>query len=155
MKNFNILYDEEKTNFAESRRREVAKDKARLIEAMKEHFVIDSFADVNEQGRIYYKSLLESMWDPKTGINQKGIDFINEGKIVMTKETPKDQVKTFFQNSIKSDVDKIIACVLNGKECPVLSKAKEAVSVAKPKVAELKAWTEEMICAYMHKSLKI
>lgn len=87
----------------ESNAQRISREHALIVESIKTEFGITDFNKENESVKKSIRSLILEMWNPKTGITEKGLSFVNEGALTLTPESTSQQVASYIRKQIMGD----------------------------------------------------
>ena len=157
MKSFDNVYNKSKKQIINEQQKSYASDKAKLIATIKHEYGVQDFNSVSESERESYKSMIDEMWNPNTGINEKGIKFINESAAVLTEKSTDEQIEKFFKKEIKANAEKIVKCLVGCGECNCPSEVKaniEASTKRKLSNKTAKNWMYSVITDFVGSKIK-
>jgi len=130
MKSFDTVYAQSQNQFNADRRAVIDREKATLVQAIKESFVIDDFRSLSESEQKGYRDMINEMWDVNNGLNEKGRAFIAEGKAPLTKESTPEQIQKYITREIKLHLDAWMPCIIAENTCEGLVSLKNDVDAA-------------------------
>lgn len=127
-----------------------------LVNAIKREYGISDFSTLSESEKQAARKLITEMWSPKTGLNKAGMDFINEGKRVLKKESTLEQVRHEFGRRVLLLLNNKFASspLFNASDAHNLAEIMDEIkssikgSDVKP---DFKMWFYETMCAYVNK----
>ena len=157
MKSFDKVLHSSEKDVINEQQKAFAADKARLIASIKHEYGLQDFNSISESDKESYKAMINEMWSPKTGLNEKGLKFINESAAVLTEKSTDEQIEKFAKKEIKACADHIIQSMMMGKECKCLVNLKKTVEEnTKKKMSNkvLKQWIYDVICPYVGAKIK-
>ena len=157
MKSFENVYNTSKNVAINEQQKMFAADKAKLIAAIKHEYAVKDFNTLSENERMSYKSMLNEMWNPNTGITKKGIEFLNESKAVLTEKSTDEQIEKFFKKEFKVCAEIFINSVINGNGCECCKEIKEKIEEnTKKKLSNkvTKQWVYAVCCDYIGSKIK-
>ena len=159
MKNFSTAYNASKKEVKANNRLLAEQEHAQIVAAVKKAYSINSFANLSEAERASYKSMMNEMWKPETGLTDKGKRFLKEAVAPLTKDSTPEQIKKEFQRSIKADVkDYVIALGTENSNWENWNKIKARIEADIHKKLSLKAcrrWTYQVVDEYIRKQLSV
>ena len=141
MKSYNSVYKKEREISLNEHKAAVTNDRARLIAAMKHEYGINDFASLNETEKAMYKTAISEMWSPETGLNEKGIAFINEAMKPLTSASTPEMIDKYIKKNLENHAEEIFKDLANNKnpECLTIIKNEVEKSTGKKiKVSEYK-----------------
>lgn len=157
MKTFDRVLDKQKNIAVNEQAKAATADKARLIAAIKHEYGFADFNSLKESEKESYKAMINEMWNSSTGLNEKGVAFINESAAVLTDKSTDEQIEKFCKKEIKACADHIVNCMIMGKECKCLINLKKNVEEGtKKKMSNkvLKQWIYDVICPWIGAKIK-
>jgi hypothetical protein len=157
MKSFENVYNNSKNVAINEQQKAATADKARLIAAIKHEYGVKDFNSVREAEKASYKAMLNEMWNASTGLNEKGLAFINESAAVLTEKSTDEQIEKFYKKEVKANVDVILSCLCSGKESKVLIDIKHKVDEGtKKKLSNkfAKQWAYDILAKELGNRLK-
>lgn len=127
-----------------------------LVNAIKREYGISDFSTLSESEKQAARKLITEMWSPKTGLNKAGMDFINEGKRTLKKESTLEQVRHEFGRRVLLLLNNKFASspLFNASDAHNLAEIMDEIknsikgSEVKP---DFKMWFYETMCAYVNK----
>lgn len=156
MRNFSKVYNSSKEISNIEKKNKIEREHLMILEAIKNEYMIDKFGSLNESDKQSYKSLILEMWDPKSGITKKGLDFLNESKLILTDKSTDDQIKKYFIKSVKIRIHEIMnnlsradITIIN----PLLNEIKEMTG-KKVSNKDAKQWIYEVVCKHIGDIIK-
>ena len=157
MKSFEKVYNTSKNVVLNEQQKNFAADKARLLAAIKHEYGVKDFNSLSEAEKSSYKSMLNEMWNPSTGITDKGLAFINESKAVLTEKSTDEQIEKYFKKEFKACVENAVQCMATGKDCTCGKEIKAKVEEdTKKKLSNkvAKQWMYAVCCDYIGSKIK-
>lgn len=158
MKAYNEVYRGNKKAAQDSARRLYEQQRIKLVNAVKVDMGVNDFDVLSESERNYCRSLIREMWSPETGINQKGLAFLNEGKTILTKDAPEEQIQKKFEKMVSENLATIMSAVVLGENGGVeIGKIKSAIEAeikGKLSSAKCKAWTYNVLSKQLQRKVK-
>lgn len=157
MKSFDSVYNISKKIAINEQQRIATSEKARLIAAIKHEYGVKDFNSLKESEKSSYKAMIDEMWNASTGLNEKGIAFINESAAILTEKSTDEQIEKFFKKEIKANVDCAVECLVSGKECKcVIDIKKKVEEYTKKKLSNkvAKQWMFDVLCNYIGSKVK-
>jgi hypothetical protein len=157
MKTFDRVLDKQKNIAVNEQVKAATADKARLIAAIKHEYGFTDFNSLKESEKESYKAMINEMWNSSTGLNEKGLAFINESAAVLTDKSTDEQIEKFCKKEIKACAEHIVNCMVMGKECKCLINLKKTVEDGtKKKMSNkvLKQWIYDVICPWVGAKIK-
>ena len=157
MKSFDSVYNNSKNVAINEQQRLATADKARLIAAIKHEYGVKDFNALTESEKASYKAMIDEMWDSYTGLNDKGVAFINESAAVLTEKSTDEQIEKFFKKEVKANVECVANCLISGKDCKCVFELKKNVEEStKKKLSNkvAKQWIFDVLCNYIGSKVK-
>ena len=156
MKDFSKVYNISKEIVNAEKQNRINSEHKMILEAIKHEYMVDKFGSLNESEQASYKALILEMWNPKEGLTKKGLEFLNESKTILTDKSTDDQIKKYFVNAIKAQINDIMndlsradIVVIN----PLLKDIKEFTG-KKVSNKDAKQWTYEVVCKFVGDKIK-
>lgn len=81
MKSFSNVCELNNKKLNESKKVDIDNQRVKLVTTIKKLYGISNFNALSESEKSTYKSIINEMWSPITGLNTKGLKFINEGEL--------------------------------------------------------------------------
>ena len=108
MRKFSEVYNSSKKVVNEQKRAEADKDRIQLLKAIRRTYGISDFNSLSESEKTEYRNLILEMWDKTEGLNEKGINFINESEIVLNNETSNPNFMKYAAMEFSNNLSKYI-----------------------------------------------
>ena len=108
MRKFSEVYNSSKKVVNEQKRAEADKDRIQLLKAIRRTYGISDFNSLSESEKTEYRNLILEMWDKTEGLNEKGINFINESEIVLNNETSNPNIMKYAAMEFSNNLSKYI-----------------------------------------------
>lgn len=108
MRKFSEVYNSSKKVVNEQKRAEADKDRIQLLKAIRRTYGISDFNSLSESEKTEYRNLILEMWDKTEGLNEKGINFINESEIVLNNETSNPNIMKYEAMEFSNNLSKYI-----------------------------------------------
>lgn len=108
MRKFSEVYNSSKKVVNEQKRAEADKDRIQLLKAIRRTYGISDFNSLSESEKTEYRNLILEMWDKTEGLNEKGINFINESEIVLNNETSNPNIMKYVAMEFSNNLSKYI-----------------------------------------------
>ena len=99
-----------------------------MVNVLKENYAIDGKIDdlPKEEKEKMLKRLLE-YWNPKTGINERGIKLIQESIIVLSENSTPDDVRAYIRKRAYRNAQQMIECFRAGRQDLIVESFNEEI----------------------------
>lgn len=157
MKSFNTVSKKQENNMLAEQQIVRDNDRARIVAAIKKEFGVNDFSKISEAERTSYKTMINEMWDRKTGITPAGVKFLNEAAIPLTKDSTPEQIEGYFKKKVKANAAKCVTALIAGKQCTLLSDLKSDVENKTGKKlsdTKCKKWVFDVCGRFLGESIK-
>ena len=136
MRNYNDVYNRSKKFTLDEKRERIDQERSQIVAAVKREFGINDFRSLRLSEQESYKAMIGKMWNVNEGITEYGKKFLNESAAPLTEKSTDEQIEKFFKREVKANVDNVMNCILNGRDCAVITKTKSTIeSSAKRKIS--------------------
>ena len=71
-----------------------------LVNAIKREYGISDFSTLSEGKKQAVRNLITEMWSPKTGLNKKGEDFIQNGNLPLNESSSPARIENAFKKGV-------------------------------------------------------
>ena len=111
MRTYNQVLNQSKKEVLEQRKAVFDKQKIAVVNVLKENYNIQCKMEElpKEEQEQMLKRLLE-YWNPKTGINEKGIKLIQENVIVLNEKSTADDIRLYIKKMAYRNLDQMVEC---------------------------------------------
>lgn len=153
MKSFSAAYHISRKETKDEKSAAILQEQAKLVAAMKHEFGINDFGKLTESEKKSYRSMLNEMWNRKTGLTQKGIKFLNEAVTPLTKDSTIEQIEKQFKKEIKADLIAIVATL--NSDSPSFSTADKTKKLIEEQIGrklpvkDCKQWVFDVVSKYV------
>ena len=98
MRTYNQVFNQSKKEVLDQRKAVFDKQKIAVVNVLKENYGIDGKIDdlSKKEKEKMLKRLLE-YWNPKTGINEKGVKLIQDSIIVLNENSTADDIRAYIR----------------------------------------------------------
>lgn len=127
MKSFSTVYNSKKAEAVNRHRESVDADHAKLVAAIKREYSINDFSTLSESKRDAFKRIINEMWDRENGLNDKGLEFVNEAFKPLTEVSSDEAVDNYIIKSVKPKAEEIFNDIASGKNCEFLATLKKNI----------------------------
>lgn len=153
MRNFKDVYNDNKSKVDENLKIVADKERVELLAAIREEYGVKNFNSLSESEKSQFKKLINEMWNPNTGLNERGRLLVNESKMTLSSESTPEQVQKFFSKAIKNDIGNFLLWLasdgVNGQSPIKVKKDIEAQVGKKIDSKVLKNMLFEILCGYL------
>lgn len=104
MRNFSEVYNSKLDKINESKRINADKQRLDLLSAIKREYGISSFNTLSESEKNVYTKMIHEMWDSVDGLNEKGLKFVNESEVSLSKESSKQEISKFVKQEFRKNL---------------------------------------------------
>lgn len=107
MKNYTEVYQASRAEVHDNRNKMYEAQKVALVNVLKENYNISGkVSDCNMDVKVELARKLQEFWSPKTGINQAGINFLNNNTLILTEKSTTADVREYIRRqTVKNIVD--------------------------------------------------
>ena len=113
MKKFKSALLESKNEVLEMRKKKVSKEHKLILESVKDEYNITDFSLLPKDKKQAMKSLILELWNPKTGITNKGIKFINESVTTLTPDSTGEDIKKYVNALVNKNINTFLQSIQN------------------------------------------
>lgn len=153
MRNFKDVYNDNKSKVDENLRIVADKERVELLGAIRQEYGVKDFKGLSESEKLQYKKLINEMWSPETGLNERGRMLVNESKMTLSDTSTPEQVQKYFTKVIKGDIANFLLWLasdgVNGQSPLKVKKEMEEQLGKKIDSKVLKNLLFEILCAYL------
>ena len=104
MRKFSEVYNSKLDKINESKRINADKQRLDLLSAIKREYGISSFNTLSESEKNVYTKMIHEMWDSVDGLNEKGLKFVNESEVSLSKESGKQEIIKFAEQEFRKNL---------------------------------------------------
>lgn len=153
MRNFKEVYTDNKNKLNESLRVVADKERVELLKAIRKEYGVKDFNKLTESEKNQYKNLINEMWTPSEGLNERGRQLVNESKMSLSSESTPEQIQKYFIKEVKSDINNYLLWLasdgVNGQSPIKVKKDIESQLGKKVNADVLKKALYEILCNYL------
>lgn len=153
MRNFKEVYTDNKNKLNESLRVVADKERVELLKAIRKEYGVKDFNKLTESEKNQYKNLINEMWTPSEGLNERGRQLVNESKMSLSSESTPEQIQKYFIKEVKSDINNYLLWLasdgVNGQSPIKVKKDIESQLGKKVNADVLKKTLYEILCNYL------
>ena len=113
MKKFKSALLESKNEVLEMRKKKVSKEHKLILESVKDEYNVTDFSLLPKDKKQAMKSLILEFWNPKTGITNKGIKFINESVTTLTPDSTGEDIKKYVNALVNKNINTFLQSIQN------------------------------------------
>lgn len=113
MKKFKSVLLESKNEVLEMRKKKVSKEHKLILESVKDEYNVTDFSLLPKDKKQAMKSLILEFWNPKTGITNKGIKFINESVTTLTPDSTGEDIKKYVNALVNKNINTFLQSIQN------------------------------------------
>lgn len=113
MKKFKSVLLESKNEVLEMRKKKVGKEHKLILESVKDEYNVTDFSLLPKDKKQAMKSLILEFWNPKTGITNKGIKFINESVTTLTPDSTGEDIKKYVNALVNKNINTFLQSIQN------------------------------------------
>lgn len=111
MKSFAEVYQASRAEVHEQRAKMYEAQKIALVNVLKENYNISGkMEDQSAEVKIQMARKLQEFWSPKHGINQNGIDFLNNNKLILTPKSTTADVREYIRKQATKNIVNMTEC---------------------------------------------
>lgn len=153
MRSFKDVYVDNKNKVNENLRVVADKERVELLKAIRKEYGVKDFNGLSESEKNQYRNLINEMWSPETGLNERGKQLVNESKMSLSSESTPEQIEKFFVKEVKSDINNYLLWIasdgVNGQSPIKIKKDIESQLGKKVNSDVLKKALYEILCNYL------
>lgn len=153
MRSFKDVYTDNKNKLNESLRVVADKERVELLKAIRKEYGVKDFNKLTESEKNQYKTLINEMWTPSEGLNERGRQLVNESKMSLSSESTPEQIQKYFIKEVKSDINNYLLWLasdgVNGQSPIKVKKDIENQLGKKVNADVLKKALYEILCNYL------
>ena len=135
MRTYNQVFNQSKKEVLDQRKAVFDKQKIAVVNVLKENYGIDGKIDdlSKKEKEKMLKRLLE-YWNPKTGINEKGVKLIQDSIIVLNENSTADDIRAYIRKRAYRNAQQMIECFRAGRQDIIVESCNEEIQplVGKP-----------------------
>ena len=98
MKKFQDAFEHSKKTVTESRQQQIDHEHALVVESVKKEFGVTDLKNVSDFEKNELRSLVLEYWDPKSGLTEKGHNYIENGISTLNESSSTGTIKRHFIN---------------------------------------------------------
>ena len=153
MRNFKDVYNDNKNKVNENLKIVADKERVELLKAIREEYGVKNFNELSESEKNQYKILINEMWNPNTGLNERGRMLVNESKMTLSSTSTPEDVQKYFTKVIKGDIANYLLWLatdgVNGQSPIKIKKEIEEQIGKKMNSNVVKYMLFEILCVYL------
>lgn len=115
MRSYNELQAAHTEKMNEAKRMQADKERLTLLSAIKNVYGISNFNALSESDKRVYKNMINEMWNKESGLNEKGIKFVNESEISLSNNSGSQEVIKYIDQEFRKNLEDYILAALNRK----------------------------------------
>ena len=104
MQSFSNIQERNANKILESKRIAADAQRVQLLGAIKKTYGIESFKSLSESEKSVYRNMINEMWDSVEGLNERGLKFVNESEITLSKESDKQEIIKFIEQEFRKNL---------------------------------------------------
>lgn len=104
MKSFLEVQQIHTDKILESKKIAADAQRVKLLSAIKTTYGITNFKSLSESEKLVYKNMINEMWDSIDGLNERGLKFVNESEISLSKESSTQEIIKFIEQEFKNNL---------------------------------------------------
>lgn len=104
MQSFSNIQERNANKILESKRIAADAQRVQLLGAIKKTYGIESFKSLSESEKSVYRNMINEMWDSVEGLNERGLKFVNESEITLSKESDKQEIIKFVEQEFRKNL---------------------------------------------------
>ena len=93
MKKFDEAYNQSKKVVTESKQQQIDREHALVVESVKNEFGVTDFRNVSDFEKNEIRSIILEYWDPKSGLTEKGRNYIENGVTSVNESSSPESIK--------------------------------------------------------------
>lgn len=157
MRNFKEVYNNNKSKVDENLKIVADKERVELLGAIRKEYGVKDFASLSESEKAQYRKLINEMWSPESGLNERGRMLVNESKMTLSNSSEPEQVEKFFAKTIKGDINNFLLWIasdgVNGQSPVKVKKDMESQVGKKLDNKVIKKWLYELLRNHLEKKI--
>lgn len=115
MRSFSTVQENNANRILNEKRVKADSQRVELLSAIKKTYGISNFKTLSESEKSVYKNMINEMWDSVEGLNERGLKFVNESEITLSKDSKDEVIKKFIEQEFRKNIEDYILVVLNKK----------------------------------------
>lgn len=115
MRSYNELQAAYTEKMNEAKRMQADKERLTLLSAIKNVYGISNFNALSESDKCIYRNMINEMWSKETGLNEKGIKFVNESEVSLSNNSGTQEIIKFVEQAFRKNLEDYILAALNKK----------------------------------------
>lgn len=115
MRSFSIVQENNANRILNEKKVKADSQRVELLSAIKKTYGISNFKTLSESEKSVYRNMINEMWDSVEGLNERGLKFVNESEITLSKESKDEVIKKFIEQEFRKNLEDYILVVLNKK----------------------------------------
>ena len=104
MRSFSQVNESNVNRIVNDKRIKADSQRVELLSAIKKTYGISNFKTLSESEKSVYKNMINEMWDSVEGLNEKGLKFVNESEITLSKESNSQEVIKFIEQEFRKNL---------------------------------------------------
>lgn len=97
MRSFSTVQENNANRILNEKKVKADSQRVELLSAIKKTYGISNFKTLSESEKSVYRNMINEMWDSVEGLNERGLKFVNESEITLSKESDKQEIIKFVE----------------------------------------------------------
>jgi sugar-specific transcriptional regulator TrmB len=115
MRSYNELHAAHAEKLNEAKRMQADKERLTLLSAIKNVYGVSNFNALSESDKCVYRNMINEMWNKETGLNEKGVKFVNESEVSLSNNSGTQEVIKYIEQAFRKNLEDYILVALNKK----------------------------------------
>ena len=115
MRSFSQINESNANKIVNDKRIKADSQRVELLSAIKKTYGISNFKTLSESEKSVYRNMINEMWDSVEGLNEKGLKFVNESEITLSKESNSQEIIKFIEQEFRKNIEDYVLVALNKK----------------------------------------
>ena len=104
MRSFSNVQENNANRILNEKKVKADSQRVELLSAIKKTYGISNFKTLSESEKSVYRNMINEMWDSVEGLNGRGLKFVNESEITLSKESNSQEVIKFIEQEFRKNL---------------------------------------------------
>ena len=115
MRSFSSVQESNANRILNDKKIKADSQRVELLSAIKKTYGVSNFNILSESEKSVYVKMINEMWDSINGLNEKGLKFVNESEITLSKDSETQEVIKYIQQEFKKNLEDYVLVAINKK----------------------------------------
>lgn len=104
MRSFSNVQENNANRILNEKKVKADSQRVELLSAIKKTYGISNFKTLSESEKSVYRNMINEMWDSVEGLNERGLKFVNESEITLSKNSERDEIIKFITQEFNKNL---------------------------------------------------